>query len=281
MNIKRAKFSAVIITATFGLSSAAFAQTHPIPSGKKLAHEKCDFGSSKCAGTKAYPIHVGTDYMAPVGKAVKAICDGKVRYDVSRTNDVRNSLLIIEHDCPTGKIYGYYGHLNSSVKGNVKEGQTIGKLRTYGTNNSHLHMGISKQYTTRKWGYQKNTNAFMDFETFLKNAKKASTSPSRPNPPILRRVAQTTDTVALTWTAITGGTNYRIQIAKRGTSWSPENGFRRTVVNDTKVRYGKNKRYVGYQWRKAAPGDYQYTVRGNIAGKGHSVFSKPKQFRVK
>lgn len=97
--------------------------------------------------------HTGIDVMASVGTAVKAMCDGVVAGNYTG-KEVVNAFLIVRHNCGGQQIYGYYGHIASSL-GNgaaVQAGENLGTVRTYGSNNHHLHFGINSNLLSRGWG---------------------------------------------------------------------------------------------------------------------------------
>lgn len=99
---------------------------------------------------KRYRPHLGIDYAAPVGRAVKAAGNGKVTY-VGRKGGYGKTITI-KHD------YGYktlYGHLNGYRKGIqrgkwVKKGQVIGYVGSTGMSTGpHLHFGLYKNGRAR------------------------------------------------------------------------------------------------------------------------------------
>jgi Peptidase family M23 len=121
--------------------------------------EKCHFGET-CV-LSAPQKHTGVDYMNPRGTQVSAICAGTVKYAFPSSTDVWDRFTIVEHkNCGGyGTLYGYYGHINPSVRvgDSVSRGQIIGTIADYPVNNSHLHFGLSTQLPLSGWGYQVGT----------------------------------------------------------------------------------------------------------------------------
>ena len=262
--------------------ATAFADTHPMPQGEKLPNGRCKFNTTNCAGKG---VHNGTDLFAPVGTIVKSMCPGKVKYNntaITAKRTIWHTFLVIEHQCKNGNYVGYYGHIDSNIRvgQSVSEGQNIGKLRDWG-NNTHLHMSLSPTLYTSGWGYTSTIKDFVDFELILADAQKKITPQIRkPNAPRLRTTQQKTSNVGLFWDKNPNGSNYRVQVAPVNNRWSAEDGFSDPIVNSTKVAPA-GSRYMGYAWRNAPSGTYQYTVRVNIEGVGYSKFAIPKTFTVK
>ena len=140
--------------------------SRPTPplSSLQISNSKCYFGGV-CDGTSGK--HNGVDYKAAVGTEVKAICDGVVTSEARTENiAIRNRFTIIKHTNCGGYpvLYGYYGHINASVTAgkSVKQGQTIGYVATYPTNNNHLHFSVSTQWNPRGWGYGVDRGGWFD-----------------------------------------------------------------------------------------------------------------------
>ena len=140
--------------------------TTPVTSSRPLfplgvrysTNSKCLLGGD-CAGGGGSTKHTGVDYAVPSGSEVKAVCDGvvKIARNQSTTPNIWNRFTIIEHTNCGGyaSLYGYYGHIDSSVSVNqkVRRGDVIGKVGEWG-GNSHLHLGFATRYFNSGWGYQ-------------------------------------------------------------------------------------------------------------------------------
>lgn len=123
-----------------------------------------NFGASGCGGKNDYTsgyIHMGSDFGASKGTAVKAIGNGTA-VQVLGVN-TPDEVVLIKHKAADGKQFlAIYGHVNLAKKfgGNgkksiaVKAGDTIGTVtQYYGTNNNHLHFGIYESTSTpSRWG---------------------------------------------------------------------------------------------------------------------------------
>lgn len=140
--------------------------SRPTPplSSLKVSNSKCYFGGV-CDGTPGK--HNGVDYKADIGTEVKAICDGVVTSEARTDNiPIRNRFTIIKHTNCGGYpvLYGYYGHINASVSAyqSVKQGQTVGYVANYPTNNNHLHFSVSTQWNPKGWGYGVDTGGWFD-----------------------------------------------------------------------------------------------------------------------
>ena len=102
--------------------------------------------------------HTGVDYGASSGTQVRAICDGVVKLNQTSNKEIMNAFLIIEHLCPAplGKVYAYYGHINSPLKPSSKvvSGVDIGSVREWPKwpSNTHLHFGLKTNYVSSLWG---------------------------------------------------------------------------------------------------------------------------------
>jgi hypothetical protein len=137
----------------------------PPLSSLNVSNGNCYFGGV-CDGTPGG--HTGVDYQASVGTAVQAICDGTVKISRTETStpNVRNRFTIIEHPNCAGYqvLYGYYGHINASVRVNqqVRKGDVIGYVASYGRNNNHLHFGVATTYFTSGWGYGLKQQGWID-----------------------------------------------------------------------------------------------------------------------
>ncbi|MDP2901537.1 MAG: M23 family metallopeptidase [Methylovulum sp.] len=118
--------------------------------------------------------HTGIDIMTTLNTPVYAMCKGTVM--LNKTNNPYstaydnywNSFLIIKHDCNGDIIYGYYGHLSSTLATNssVSANQVIGSIRMAKTTtgadypgNNHLHFGLNKSYLSSGWGYASSLSA--------------------------------------------------------------------------------------------------------------------------
>lgn len=125
---------------------------HPLP-GRSMARIFADPHYPSVFGSE----HTGVDWMAPIGSQVMAMCDGIVKGNYTG-REVVNAFLIIEHVCPGPiNIFGYYGHIQSSlaVGSQVKSGDVVGTVRSYGSNNHHLHFGIHRALLLEGWGRAK------------------------------------------------------------------------------------------------------------------------------
>jgi len=273
-------YKLLLVPLSLAISCAAYADTHPLPEGTKLANGQCDFMSKSCARTG---YHTGTDLMAKAGTAVKSMCPGSIVYnntDTSRGRNIMDAFLVIKHKCDRSEFYGYYGHIDSNLRigQSVSEGQVLGRLKDWGSN-SHLHMGLSKSKYSSGWGYRSSIGDYVNFETVLGvSTEKPEPVVRKPRAPRLRTTRQKTRNVGVFWDKNPDGTNYRVQIARVDTTWDADEGFSKTVVNATNV--SPAGRYMGYAWRNAPAGEYQYTVRVNIDGVGFSKFAIPKTFTV-
>jgi murein DD-endopeptidase MepM/ murein hydrolase activator NlpD len=129
--------------------------TQPVTNISNIPND-CKF-EGNCRGGRG-TTHTGVDYMNPAGTQVNAICAGTVKYAFPSSTDIWNRFTIVEHkNCGGyGTLYGYYGHINPSVRvgDSVSKGQTIGSIADYPVNNSHLHFGLSTQILLNGWGYQ-------------------------------------------------------------------------------------------------------------------------------
>lgn len=98
--------------------------------------------------------HAGVDFTAAAGTAVYAICNGTVALARTDNGTVVSAVLVVEHQCPEplGKVYAYYGHIHSELKGGdaVSAGDGIGTVRDW-QSNSHLHFGLSR-HLLEEWG---------------------------------------------------------------------------------------------------------------------------------
>ena len=160
-----------------------------------IASKACQFGGV-CARIKPETIHTGVDYQASAGTPVYAVCDGKVREDASKREDIWSRFLIIEHTNCGGKsdLYSYYGHIDSVIGGKgtkVTKGQQIATVKYWlvsnkgkSYDNSHLHFGTSTSYMN-PWGYQVGDRSkllqkgWLDPQEFL---SQASNSPVAKQP---------------------------------------------------------------------------------------------------
>jgi hypothetical protein len=116
-------------------------------------------GFGFCQQTK-YGVHVGIDISVPAQKPVYSICDGEVKYN-NTWKSYWNSFLVVKHNCSGRTVYGYYGHVTSSLKvGNsVKAGQSIATIRHDSGYSDHLHFATSTSLKTSNWGYVTNTSS--------------------------------------------------------------------------------------------------------------------------
>ncbi|TXH86980.1 MAG: M23 family metallopeptidase [Rhodoferax sp.] len=121
---------------------------HPLPN-RQIARVLADPGYGYVFKSE----HTGLDLMAPVGTEVKSMCDGVVAGNYTG-KDVVNAFLIVKHSCGNQQVYGYYGHISSSLASGSKvvAGQVVGNVRQYGSNNHHLHFGINSSLLSRGWG---------------------------------------------------------------------------------------------------------------------------------
>ncbi len=112
-------------------------------------------------------IHNGIDISVPVDKPVFSICAGEVVYD-NTSAGYWDSFLVLKYNCNGKILYGYYGHVYSSVKNpkDIKAGDKIAIIRhdTSGKIGDHLHLSIStgKDWDHYGWGYDyscKDANA--------------------------------------------------------------------------------------------------------------------------
>ncbi len=98
--------------------------------------------------------HLGVDLSATPGTTVYAVCDGVVVSTNAGFADLVSAVVVVEHECdePLGKVYAYYGHVNSVLlqSESVTAGGVIGTVRDWGWN-SHLHYGLSMQLM-ENWG---------------------------------------------------------------------------------------------------------------------------------
>ena len=99
--------------------------------------------------------HLGVDFAAAAGTTAYSVCDGVVMSNNTDYADIVSAVVIVEHECdqPLGKVYGYYGHVHSTLLQNeaVTAGGVIGTVRDW-TWNSHLHFGMSTQWLGENWG---------------------------------------------------------------------------------------------------------------------------------
>jgi len=128
------------------------------PDGVGVAHPLPNQPIARILADPGYPYvfkseHTGVDFMAPVGTSVKSMCDGSVIGNYT-SREVVNAFLIVKHNCAGRQLFGYYGHIASSLGTNsqVKAGDIVGTVRTYGSNNHHLHFGINTNQLSRGWG---------------------------------------------------------------------------------------------------------------------------------
>ena len=121
---------------------------HPLPS-HPIARVLADAGYGYVFKSE----HTGVDVMAPVGTGVKAMCDGVVAGNYT-SKAVVNAFLIVRHSCAGQQLYGYYGHIASSLGSGVavKAGDVVGTVRQYGSNNHHLHFGVNVSLLSKGWG---------------------------------------------------------------------------------------------------------------------------------
>lgn len=145
--------------------SAPSSKPTPPLSSLTLSNVNCSFGGV-CDGTRGG--HTGVDFRAYVGTEVRAICDGRAKEARTQgtTSDVRNRFTILEHSNCGGyqTLYGYYGHINSVLRPNqqVRKGEVIGYVASYGNNNDHLHFGAATKYFTSGWGYGLQQQGWID-----------------------------------------------------------------------------------------------------------------------
>lgn len=122
-----------------------------------LANAQVIFGFFDCRfpGFNNGLEHLGVDYAAKAGAAVAAICDGMVVFNNTSPADIVSAVVMIEHECeqPLGKVYGYYGHVQSDlIPGDfLSAGSIIGTVRDW-AGNSHLHLGMSTAMHKDDWG---------------------------------------------------------------------------------------------------------------------------------
>jgi murein DD-endopeptidase MepM/ murein hydrolase activator NlpD len=99
--------------------------------------------------------HAGVDFAAAAGTPVFAICDGTAALTRTDRPEIIHAVLVVEHQCPEplGKVYGYYGHIHSSLTegDKVNAGDAIGTVRDWQAN-SHLHFGLSRNLMEENWG---------------------------------------------------------------------------------------------------------------------------------
>ena len=124
--------------------------------------------------------HTGIDIMSPLNTTVYAMCKGTVAQNFTKNTwgtgylNYWNSFLIIKHDCNGDIIYGYYGHVSSTLTVNspVSANQPIGTIKmaksendTTSINgidnpgNTHLHFGLNRSYLSTGWGYASSLSA--------------------------------------------------------------------------------------------------------------------------
>lgn len=132
-------------------------QTVPPLSGRPSGFAaNCQMGGS-CVRSTNNGSHSGSDWAAPAGTAVFAICDGTVDQIVGGSADVWNEVTIVRCQNVSGypSLFAYYGHMNRSVaRGQaVSRGQQIGTIGNLG-GNSHLHFSLNTTTAvTNGWGY--------------------------------------------------------------------------------------------------------------------------------
>jgi murein DD-endopeptidase MepM/ murein hydrolase activator NlpD len=99
--------------------------------------------------------HLGVDFTAAAGTAVGAVCDGTVVSNNTSQADTVSAVIVVEHECPQplGRIYGYYGHVQSVLLSgeSVSAGGSIGTVREW-PGNAHLHLGLSTRLQEDNWG---------------------------------------------------------------------------------------------------------------------------------
>ena len=130
------------------VDAAAGAVTNPLPN-HSIARILADADYGRVFKSE----HTGIDVMAPVGTVVKAMCDGSVANNYT-SREVVNAFLIVRHNCGGRVLYGYYGHISSALASgaSVAADGSLGSVRTYGSNNHHLHFGINTKLLSRGWG---------------------------------------------------------------------------------------------------------------------------------
>jgi hypothetical protein len=156
-------------------------------------------GFGFCQQTKhKVPIHVGIDISVPAQKPVYSICDGEVTNNNTKKS-YWDSFLVVKHNCSGRTVYGYYGHVTSSLKvGNsVKAGQSIATIRHdsgYSDHSGyhpgysdHLHFATSTSFKRSDWGYVPNTSScssylnpstYFDYSSSSGSTSSGSTSTS-------------------------------------------------------------------------------------------------------
>jgi murein DD-endopeptidase MepM/ murein hydrolase activator NlpD len=121
-------------------TGAAAARAASVPSSSKKSKSK---KRQLAQHLRHNALHIGIDYVAPVGTPVVAVADGTVLFAGPFSG--YGNLIIIQH---SGGYTTHYGHLsayapNLTVGGRVQRGQVLGKVGSTGLSSGpHLHFEI-------------------------------------------------------------------------------------------------------------------------------------------
>ncbi len=227
---------------------------------------KCYFGDACASATKK---HAGVDFSKSNGTNVKASASGKVSHvmNMSSGDHGLGNTVIIEHRLNNGIVrYSMYSHLNSinagiQVGAVVSKGQSIGVMgasgkgcATYwcntncsapvGCSNTHLHFEIKNSNVISNpcgrgthYGYTTNHPADYCYQDPLYYINNSSMQVLR-HPNLVHPINTnlTSSSVTFQWGAISGATNYRIQVKKsNGNGWTAENGFTSSSAPSTSI----------------------------------------------
>ena len=139
------------------------------------------FGYKVDRKSKTPLFHLGHDFKQPAGTRIKAVLDGEIIYS-SETSGFgsygkKGGVILIRHKNKLGHHFvALYGHIIRHVdinRDDIKEGEIIGTLIKYETNNfraDHLHFGINLMPTVPSfaWGYDEKLKDWVDPVHYLK-----------------------------------------------------------------------------------------------------------------